>query len=412
MTEPEYYEVLGIARTATPEEIRRRFRTLARQFHPDVSADGKQSHERFIQISEAYQVLSDAGRRAAYDLALRDRERFRQAIAARQAQRQAASRPPTSARAPAPPAGPPPRPGPGAQAPTATPRQQVRLEQTLRAAEAAFRAGRLKDASHYCRTLLDMDRRYGPAYELLGDIYSRQRRVAQAVQMYSMAAQLTRANGLVMAKLNRLQAREGGATVSSRGDRNMDAARRALLRRHASQRFLIAVAGLGAVVGMVAAFGMGRLPPAPAGRLGWPIVPGWTDMLLCLLVISGWALGVTLALTGALRALDDEFFYPRAGRTRSLLPLGLLVAITGGLFYYLGAAIYLVAASVQECLSGSVLLVLGGSALLMGAFAGVAWLRLHDVEMAQQLLLVGGNVIFLSMLAGWFFGDIFRPLWA
>jgi hypothetical protein len=42
----------------------------------------------------------------------------------------------------------------------------------------------------------------------------------------------------------------------------------------------------------------------------------------------------------------------------------------------------------------------------------VAWLRLHDVEMAQQLLLVGGNVIFLSMLAGWFFGDIFRPLWA
>ena len=62
----DYYEVLGVSRTATAEELKRSYRKLAREHHPDVNRnDG--AEERFKEINEAYEVLSDPDRRAAYD---------------------------------------------------------------------------------------------------------------------------------------------------------------------------------------------------------------------------------------------------------------------------------------------------------------------------------------------------------
>jgi molecular chaperone DnaJ len=66
-TEIDYYTVLGVARTASDAEIKRAFRKLAQQWHPDVSNDPA-ADERFKQINEAYQVLSDGQRRQAYDM--------------------------------------------------------------------------------------------------------------------------------------------------------------------------------------------------------------------------------------------------------------------------------------------------------------------------------------------------------
>ena len=67
VTERDYYEVLGIARGATDAEIKRAFRKLAQQWHPDVSADAT-ADVRFKEINEAYQVLSDPQRRQTYDM--------------------------------------------------------------------------------------------------------------------------------------------------------------------------------------------------------------------------------------------------------------------------------------------------------------------------------------------------------
>ncbi|MFB6932117.1 DnaJ C-terminal domain-containing protein [Streptomyces chartreusis] len=62
----DFYEVLGIARTADPDEIQRAYRTLARRYHPDVNKD-PQAEERFKEINEAFSVLSDPEQRARYD---------------------------------------------------------------------------------------------------------------------------------------------------------------------------------------------------------------------------------------------------------------------------------------------------------------------------------------------------------
>jgi curved DNA-binding protein len=62
-----YYDILGVSRDATAEEIKKAFRQLARQFHPDLNPGNKEAEDRFKDINEAYEVLSDLGNRGKYD---------------------------------------------------------------------------------------------------------------------------------------------------------------------------------------------------------------------------------------------------------------------------------------------------------------------------------------------------------
>ena len=61
----DYYEVLGVSKDATTEEIKKAYRKLAHQYHPDKA--GKSSEEKFKEINQAYQILSDPQKRASYD---------------------------------------------------------------------------------------------------------------------------------------------------------------------------------------------------------------------------------------------------------------------------------------------------------------------------------------------------------
>lgn len=67
MAKRDYYEVLGIAKNADEGEIKRAYRTLARKYHPDVNPNNPDAVEKFKEVNEAYQVLTDAQKRSAYD---------------------------------------------------------------------------------------------------------------------------------------------------------------------------------------------------------------------------------------------------------------------------------------------------------------------------------------------------------
>jgi curved DNA-binding protein len=67
MTFIDYYEVLGISRNATPEEIKSSYRKLARKLHPDLNPNDKEANKKFQQINEANEVLSDPEKRKKYD---------------------------------------------------------------------------------------------------------------------------------------------------------------------------------------------------------------------------------------------------------------------------------------------------------------------------------------------------------
>src|SRR2546430_9533857 len=65
--EKDYYKALGVAKTAKPAEIKKSYRKLARKYHPDANKGDAEAEERFKEISEAYDVLSDDKRRKEYD---------------------------------------------------------------------------------------------------------------------------------------------------------------------------------------------------------------------------------------------------------------------------------------------------------------------------------------------------------
>ena len=67
MSKKDYYDVLGVQRGASEDDLKKAYRKLAMKYHPDRNADDPTAAEKFKEASEAYEVLSDSSKRSAYD---------------------------------------------------------------------------------------------------------------------------------------------------------------------------------------------------------------------------------------------------------------------------------------------------------------------------------------------------------
>ena len=67
MAKQDYYELLGVSKSADEKEIKRAYKKLAMQYHPDRTKGDKEKEEKFKEIQEAYEILSDKQKRANYD---------------------------------------------------------------------------------------------------------------------------------------------------------------------------------------------------------------------------------------------------------------------------------------------------------------------------------------------------------
>jgi curved DNA-binding protein CbpA len=214
--ERSYYEVLGLPKTAALADIKKRYRELARQHHPDVNRDRPDAEMRFSEITRAYKTLSNPDERATYDadLALRERRAAAGAARARATTFPGASTSGSSAGGAATrTTSPPPRPGSGngATRPNAA-AFQADTARLLAQAQAAFVRGKFVEARALCEQVLRRDRRSATAYEILGDVYRLQGKTEEAIQMYTMALQINPRNNTIMERIERL-ARSSGPSA-------------------------------------------------------------------------------------------------------------------------------------------------------------------------------------------------------
>jgi hypothetical protein len=216
-----------------------------------------------------------------------------------------------------------------------------------------------------------------------------------------VAAQMLPNQGLIMAKLNRAAARLSGAGPSPRAAGAREPSPLAPLGRLA---YRLVVTSLGAAI---IVFLMFWWPHIHDTMLEIPPFAHWTVSQLLITAADGFLAGIVLAAAGWVRPFSAEMSGNPLGGARKRVPLNLVLCLFGAVSLPLALVVYLLIAYLQGYLSLSILGVFGVAIALTCGFVAAA------PPIAQlETLWLGGNLLFLTLLLGWYVGDLFRPRWA
>ncbi len=368
-----HYEVLGVPRDATIAQIRRRYRQLVRHYHPDVATDKETAHRLFLQIKEAYEVLSDPIRRREYDASLAAEYPHSATTTFRRNASPASSR----------------------TAKTADP-----VEKLLKNARWSFIQRRFNEAAEYCRKALNIEPHNAAVFAMLGDIFRAQGKVNQAIKYYSYAIQFNPSDKETERKLDRLmdrkvrpqQAGTVSPTVQAVSGLNINL-------------MTINFVWWGIAVFLMLLIWVNPGKPIPWLKLYIPYIQHWSWNLVLLLAASSAIVGMLLSLNGFLSHPDEELVFETHGSKWSVVPTGPILLLTSGFFFPAAAVFYIVVSLVQGSLSRSVVTV-----FLAVVVIATAASVLYVPEARREVLLFGGNVSFWAMLFGWYIGALFKPV--
>jgi curved DNA-binding protein CbpA len=180
-----FYEVLGLPQAATTDEIKRKYRELARKFHPDLVEDKALGQRIFTQVNQAYRTLSDPERRAQYDATLH----------APTSRAMANGRPQANIIT-----------GTGTVGPQngTVNRSAVEIDKMVRDADMAMISGQAANAQALCEAVLKSDPNNAQALSILGDALMHQKKNDEAMRAYRRSLSV-QPSSIVEAKLTRLQ---------------------------------------------------------------------------------------------------------------------------------------------------------------------------------------------------------------
>lgn len=385
MPDRDYYEVLGVPPNATDEQIRRRFRELARKYHPDVNRSPDAEH-RFKEITEAYRVLSSPSLRADYDLMRRSAQNARGGTGS------ATTTPPPRSRPSSQQSTRQQRPAGASSVYSSARSAEIEAQQLLQSAMLAYARGNLHEAQSLAKRVLRIQRHNAQAYEILGDVYRQERRLEEAIAMFTCAVQCNPRSPSAQSKLD--------ALLSQRyfyGTEPPRATTAGVLWARYGQ-----IAGWAVVAMLVMAPWYLELGVDGVFQ-GIGFISRWSGALVLLMLTASMLAGALLTLGGRIEPIAQVVWWPhRQGLPQARLAVAGLLGVLGVFAFYAAAFLYLLIASTQNAFHRTLNRVVGTVVALTIGFV------LSYAPGREQVVLFAPNLLWFGVLCGWAFGDSVR----
>ena len=364
-----HYDALGVPASASAGAIRSAYRKLALKYHPDHDGSGAAT-EKFIQVTAAYEILSNAERKREYDRVLQ----LHQQIGSKERSASARSSATTSR-------------GQGQRAATSTGKtaDRITLNAQVDMLQNLFAKRRFGEAEVLANVILAKDPKVAMAYDVLAEIVRSRGELRRAAKLYALALQMEPSNATYLRKHEDMLRMTAAEPTRPGGPRP----------RAESGSSLAPFAGFFVVAAAAAYVALDREPPLVPDVA---LFSTWTLGLLIMMLLAGVAVGASMSLAGWLDRLSSP------GSTSGRLPPGVALLFVAIANFWLAGLLYLQSGAARKAFDYSAGRLVGAVGATTSLFALAAQLsgRLDPI----QVLLWGGNAAYVGAIAGWLAADL------